>query len=177
VTQDWSRSLTRRNAFLAQTPRNSERKLKITSTQRIKKRLIDGFVFIPVSQPTHTLYQGKSNNKDETDPAYWPLIKQVRIWVKAEALSTGAVLCDLPGTADTNAARSNVAKQYMKNANCIWIFASIQRAVNDQTARGIGITDCLDIASDNGIFTELLGNAFKAQLLMGKYQYFESSGT
>jgi hypothetical protein len=119
-------------------------------------------------QPTHILYQSKGN-KDETDPAYWPLIKQVRIWIKAEALSTGAVLCDLPGTADTNAARSNVAKQYMKNANCIWIFAPIQRAVNDQTAKGVVLQN-MSILSLTMIFlTALLGDAFKAQLLMGKY--------
>jgi hypothetical protein len=40
---------------------------------------------------------------------FWPLIKVVRIYTKAEALSTGAVIVDLPGVHDSNAARAAVA--------------------------------------------------------------------
>ncbi|KAH8830804.1 hypothetical protein DL96DRAFT_1668499 [Flagelloscypha sp. PMI_526] len=50
--------------------------------------------------------------------------------------------------ADANAARNNIAKDYMKKADCIWILAPITRAVDDKTAR------------------DLLGDAFKTQLLM-----------
>ena len=78
--------------------------------------------------------QGKKK-KDQGEPAYWPLIKRVKVWVNAEVLSTGAVLCDLPGT-NTNAARSSIAKEYMKTANCVWILAPIHRAV-DKTARDL----------------------------------------
>lgn len=86
------------------------------------------------------------------EPALWPLIRQVNVRCKAAALSTGAILVDLPGVADANAARNNVAKDYMKKANCIWILAPITRAVDDKTAR------------------DLLGDAFKLQLLMdGNY--------
>jgi hypothetical protein len=53
---------------------------------------------------------------DEERQEYWPLIKVVRIFVKAEALSTGAILVDLPGTADSNAGRAAIARMYMKNA-------------------------------------------------------------
>lgn len=42
----------------------------------------------------------------------------------------------LLGVADANAARNNVAKDYMKKAGCIWILAPITRAVDDKTARG-----------------------------------------
>lgn len=45
---------------------------------------------------------------------FWPLIKVVRIYTKAEALSTGAVIVDLPGVHDSNAARAAVAQGYMK---------------------------------------------------------------
>ena len=41
------------------------------------------------------------------------------------------------GVADANAARNNIAKDYMKKCNCIWILAPITRAVDDKTARGI----------------------------------------
>lgn len=40
--------------------------------------------------------KGEDNNKD--DPAFWPLIKQVSVRCNAHALSTGAILVDLPGT-------------------------------------------------------------------------------
>ncbi|TFK83640.1 hypothetical protein K466DRAFT_528541 [Polyporus arcularius HHB13444] len=92
----------------------------------------------------------KEKKKDKDDgPAYWPLIRQVRVWCNAKALSTGAILVDLPGVADANAARNNIAKEYMKKCDCVWILAPITRAVDDKTAR------------------DLMGDAFKMQLLMG----------
>ncbi|CAL1702209.1 unnamed protein product [Somion occarium] len=95
---------------------------------------------------------GKKKDKDDTDgPAFWPLIRQVNVHCNAPALSTGAVLVDLPGVADANAARNNIAKDYMKKCDCIWILAPITRAVDDKTAR------------------DLMGDAFKMQLMMGDY--------
>lgn len=70
------------------------------------------------------------------DTAYWPLIRQVRVRCNAKALSTGAVLVDLPGVADVNAARNNIAQEYQKNCKYIWITAPITRAVDDKIARG-----------------------------------------
>jgi len=43
---------------------------------------------------------------------FWPLIKVVRLYVKADALSTGAVIVDLPGVHDSNAARAAVSAGY-----------------------------------------------------------------
>ncbi|KAG6874834.1 hypothetical protein C0992_006355 [Termitomyces sp. T32_za158] len=101
---------------------------------------------------------GTSGSKDQTAdadvPALWPLIRQVSVRCNAAALSTGAVLVDLPGTsdsypdghrlyypnqgvADANVARNNIAKDYMKKCDCIWILAPITRAVDDKTARGM----------------------------------------
>ncbi|KUI60678.1 Nuclear GTPase SLIP-GC [Cytospora mali] len=77
---------------------------------------------------------------------YWPLIKVVRIYCKADALSTGAVIVDLPGVQDSNAARAAVAESYMKSCTGLWITAAIQRAVDDKTAKN------------------LLGDSFKRQL-------------
>lgn len=43
---------------------------------------------------------------------FWPIVKCVRIRVaKAEVLRTGAVLVDLPGIRDSNAARDTVARE------------------------------------------------------------------
>lgn len=94
---------------------------------------------------------GKDSGKKKEsydEPAFWPLIRQVNVRCDSAALSTGAVLVDLPGVADANAARNNIAKDYMKKCNCIWILAPITRAVDDKTAR------------------DLLGDAFKMQLMM-----------
>ncbi|KAK8100857.1 hypothetical protein PG999_011231 [Apiospora kogelbergensis] len=77
---------------------------------------------------------------------FWPLIKVVRIRTKADALSTGAVIVDLPGVQDSNAARAAVADNYMKQCGGLWIVAPITRAVDDKTAKN------------------LLGNSFRRQM-------------
>ncbi|KAG7097036.1 hypothetical protein E1B28_004429 [Marasmius oreades] len=89
----------------------------------------------------------KNEKNDPNAPAFWPLIRQVNVRCRANCLSTGAILVDLPGVADANAARNNIAKAYMKKCQCLWILAPITRAVDDKTAR------------------DLLGDAFKMQLM------------
>lgn len=85
---------------------------------------------------TRTKASSKDKDDDPNGPAFWPLIRQVNVRCNAAALSTGALLVDLPGVADANAARNNIAKDYMKKCDCIWILAPITRAVDDKTARG-----------------------------------------
>lgn len=116
------------------------------STKDTKKRKKD--------KPKDKKDRQKDKNKDQDAPVYWPLIRQVNVRCNARALSTGAVLVDLPGVADANAARNNIAKDYMKKCNCVWILAPITRAVDDKTAR------------------DLMGDAFKMQLMMGPYSPF-----
>ncbi|KAF2660783.1 hypothetical protein K491DRAFT_711373 [Lophiostoma macrostomum CBS 122681] len=94
---------------------------------------------------------GKNKDKEKKDKTapqmeYWPLIKVVKIYTKSPALSTGAVIVDLPGVHDANAARAAVAQGYMKQCTGLWIVAPITRAVDDQAAK------------------KLLGDSFKRQL-------------
>mmetsp|Transcript_14818 Transcript_14818/g.32186 ORF Transcript_14818/g.32186 Transcript_14818/m.32186 type:complete len:794 (-) Transcript_14818:1105-3486(-) len=85
-------------------------------------------------------------------PQTWPLIRKVQLKGPWNVLSTGAVLVDLPGVRDANAARAKVAEGYLQNCNQIAIVAPIKRAVDDGTAK------------------ELLGEQFKRRLLMdGNY--------
>jgi hypothetical protein len=77
----------------------------------------------------------KEKNAKSDVMEYWPLIKVVRIYTKARALETGAVLVDLPGVQDSNAARAAVAEKYMKECGGLWIVAPITRAVDDKTAK------------------------------------------
>ncbi len=55
--------------------------------------------------------------------------------VEMQVLSTGAVVVDLPGVRDANAARGAVAERYMKSCNAMWIVADITRAVDNRTAK------------------------------------------
>ncbi|KAK1957604.1 hypothetical protein LY78DRAFT_741803 [Colletotrichum sublineola] len=86
------------------------------------------------------------HRKKNVQMEFWPLIKVVRIFTKASALFTGAVIVDLPGVQDSNAARAAVAENYMKTCTGLWIVAPINRAVDDKTAKS------------------LLGDSFKRQL-------------
>lgn len=61
------------------------------------------------------------DKKTTREMEFWPLIKIVRIYVKHRSLSTGAVIVDLPGVHDSNAARSAVAQNYLKNCSGLWI--------------------------------------------------------
>ncbi|CAN9359630.1 unnamed protein product [Alternaria alternata] len=93
----------------------------------------------------------KDKNKEKASKSavqmeYWPLIKVVKIYTKSGALSTGAVIVDLPGVHDSNAARAAVAQGYMKQCTGLWIVAPINRAVDDKAAK------------------TLLGDSFKRQL-------------
>ncbi|MCJ1479498.1 hypothetical protein MMC13_008184 [Lambiella insularis] len=94
---------------------------------------------------------GKKDKEKKSEPKemeFWPLIKVVRIFVRSPALETGAVIVDLPGVHDANAARAAVAESYMKQCTGLWIVAPIIRAVDDKAAKN------------------LLGESFKRQLKM-----------
>ncbi len=83
---------------------------------------------------------------------FWPLVRLVKVFVKANILKQGLVLVDLPGVCDSNAGRGAVAERYIKNLKYMWVVADINRAVDDRVAQ------------------ELLGTSFKIQLLMnGNY--------
>ena len=65
----------------------------------------------------------KDKDKKKSEPKtreMWPLIKVVSIYVKAAALETGAVIVDLPGVHDSNAARAAVAENFMKQCTGLW---------------------------------------------------------
>jgi hypothetical protein len=88
----------------------------------------------------------KEKQKRSFEMEYWPLIKVVKLYTRAPALSTGAVIVDLPGVHDSNAARAAVAQGYIKQCTGLWIVAPITRAVDDKAAK------------------TLLGDSFKTQL-------------
>ncbi len=100
------------------------------------------------SKEKSTGNKDKDKKKERKEMELWPLIRVVRINVKSPALATGAVIVDLPGVHDANAARAMVAEGYMKQCTGLWIVAPINRAVDDKAAKS------------------LLGQSFKRQLKM-----------
>ncbi|KAK3998305.1 hypothetical protein QBC44DRAFT_228324 [Cladorrhinum sp. PSN332] len=64
----------------------------------------------------------------------WPLIKEVRIFLKAEILKRGIVLVDLPGLLDSSDGRSRVAEDYFQKLDLTTIVAPAIRAADEKTA-------------------------------------------
>ncbi|KAI9789949.1 MAG: hypothetical protein M1835_001330 [Candelina submexicana] len=104
--------------------------------------------FVDSKEKTTGDKEKNKKNKEKREMEYWPLIRVVKLYIKAPALSTGAVIVDLPGVHDSNAARAAVAESYMKQCTGLWIVAPINRAVDDKAAKS------------------LLGESFKRQLKM-----------
>lgn len=101
----------------------------------------------------HTQLQIYVDSASRVKLAYWPLIRVVRVYVKAPVLQTGAVIADLPGVQDSNPARAEVATRYLKECSRIWVVTPVVRAVDNKTAKN------------------LLGTAFRRQLQMdGSYE-------
>ncbi|OJJ50257.1 hypothetical protein ASPZODRAFT_128885 [Penicilliopsis zonata CBS 506.65] len=121
----------------------ARRQISETDSLRFYKKLLTF-----VDSKEKTTGEKDKDRRSSVEMELWPLIKVVRLYVKASALSTGAVVVDLPGVHDSNAARSSVAEGYMKQCTGLWIVAPITRAVDDKAAKS------------------LLGETFKRQLKM-----------
>ena len=64
----------------------------------------------------------------------WPLVEQVRIFMRAETLRHGLVLVDLPGEMDALEARSRIAKSFYNQLDKILIVTESIRAADNYTA-------------------------------------------
>ncbi|KAK2062657.1 hypothetical protein LY76DRAFT_667868 [Colletotrichum caudatum] len=121
-------------------------------TQIVEERECDSFYpkiqsFVDSEEKRVDDDSGTTNTTPQQQKmAFWPLIKVVRVFLKSDVVSTGAVLVDLPGGRDFNATRAAVAAKYIKECSRLWVVAPINRAVDDKTAR------------------DLMGDHFKQQL-------------
>lgn len=57
---------------------------------------------------------GNSTKVEKSQTEFWLLIKVVRIQIKADVLSTGTVIVDLPSMQDSNPVQAAVAERYIK---------------------------------------------------------------
>lgn len=80
--------------------------------------------YVDSKEKSGTKSTEKAEKKKKQQPwqmEHWPLIRCVRLYVKAEVLSTGAVIVDLPGVHDSNQARAAVAQGYLKQCSGLWM--------------------------------------------------------
>ena len=70
------------------------------------------------------------SENDASQGQFWPLVKRVRMTSRNwQLLKTGGKLVDAPGVRDDNNARDKIVKEYLREADGIWIVASINRYI------------------------------------------------
>ncbi|KZS91715.1 hypothetical protein SISNIDRAFT_487030 [Sistotremastrum niveocremeum HHB9708] len=109
-------------ALLGQTKR-----LSATTSQSFSRQISE-YVESTTSQTRNILQAG---DVLKPKPNLCPLIQRVKIRCQAPCLSTGAVVVDLPGVEDSNAARCAIANDYMRKCNLSWIVGPVTRIVDD----------------------------------------------
>jgi len=82
-----------------------------------------------------SLYTDSENHSDVD--AKWPLVKKVVMRGPWAILMGGIKLVDAPGLLDDNAARAGVVRQYLEQADAVWVASNIKRAVNDKTTKDL----------------------------------------
>ena len=102
---------------------------------------------------------------DAMPPSFWPIVKKFKILCNSQALSSGAVLVDLPGVGDANAARCAVAEQYIKTCECVFIVSQVTRVSDDKNARGKLLFFSLLDQYFTLITIEILGSSMRNQLI------------
>lgn len=73
-----------------------------------------------------------SGNPESDIPTIWPLVKLVRVYTKATILEQGITLVDLPGSHDSNAARSAMAAAYLENLSVTCVVGNINRGIDER---------------------------------------------
>ncbi|KAK3381146.1 hypothetical protein B0H63DRAFT_474992 [Podospora didyma] len=70
-------------------------------------------------------------------PAVWPFIKKISVFIRAHILSKGLVLVDLPGLRDLNSARQNITERYLLQCDEIFVVCDIGRATTDAGVKAV----------------------------------------
>ncbi|KAJ5772392.1 hypothetical protein N7520_002921 [Penicillium odoratum] len=73
-----------------------------------------------------------ADTREDGEPALWPFIRLIRVYLKSQILRTGLVVTDLPGFRDLNYARVRATDKYLSH-NCdeVFIVSSIGRCCSD----------------------------------------------
>ncbi|KAK7995518.1 hypothetical protein PG990_014291 [Apiospora arundinis] len=90
---------------------------------------------------SNLLAQLTSEQVQAHGPAEWPYIKKISVYLKAQILSKGLVLVDLPGLRDLNAARRHITERYLLECNDIFAVCTEGRAITDE-----GVMNVIELA-------------------------------
>ncbi|KAM0446261.1 hypothetical protein ACHAQK_001178 [Fusarium lateritium] len=77
----------------------------------------------------------RSPNQDQF--AAWPLVEEVRIYVKSDILKSGITLVDLPGCGDATASRSEIAQKFSNQLDVRMVVSPIIRATDEKQGQAL----------------------------------------
>ncbi|OHW99019.1 hypothetical protein CSPAE12_02220 [Colletotrichum incanum] len=80
------------------------------------------------------------------EPAVWPYIKKIRVFLDSHILSKGLVLVDLPGLRDVNSARRAITERYLLDCDEIFAICNIGRVTTD-----VGVGSVFELAKKAGL--------------------------
>lgn len=69
--------------------------------------------------------------------AIWPLVEDVHIYLKSDVLKSGITLVDLPGCSDSNASRSEIAKNFSRRLDVRLVVSPIFRAADESQGQAL----------------------------------------
>lgn len=96
-----------------------------------------------LDQCSQLLMELTSEVLDAQEPATWPYIRKIKVFIKAHILSKGLVLVDLPGLRDLNSARANITEQNIRDCHEVFAVCNIGRATTD-----VGVKNVFELARD-----------------------------
>ncbi|KAJ5560360.1 hypothetical protein N7513_002759 [Penicillium frequentans] len=87
-----------------------------------------------LQQCTDKLNYLVADSHESGQPALWPFIKLLRVYLKSPILRPGLVVADLPGFRDMNYARVRATEKYLsRNCDEVFIVSNIARCLSDQS--------------------------------------------
>ncbi|KAI3192488.1 hypothetical protein CBS147311_9154 [Penicillium roqueforti] len=79
-----------------------------------------------------------ASNAGNGNPAIWPFIKLIRVYLKSPILRNGLVLADLPGFSDLNFARVRATERYLSHScDEVFVVMDISRACTNASVQDI----------------------------------------
>jgi len=107
---------------------------------RLKKQTIYGHDISDFSEKIQRYLDSSQSEMEVARPegwaqkmSLWPLIKMVKLYVKADILKSGIVLVDLPGLSDVVGARAQLAKEYYGKLDVTIVVTPIVRGADEMT--------------------------------------------
>ncbi|KAK6227425.1 hypothetical protein QIS74_00980 [Colletotrichum tabaci] len=82
-----------------------------------------------------------SETAEATEPAVWPYIRKIKVFLDSHILRKGLVLVDLPGLRDLNSARRMITERYLVECDEIFAVCNIGRAMTD-----VGVFSVFELA-------------------------------